>query len=135
MSAETEIQKALHTALSGLAALTGIGASVRDIGPRAEDGATIYPYVSVGFIALGEWDTDRDTGFDALMRVHSYSNTGSLAQVKTMQGAIYDALHRQPLSVTGFQTVLVRREDSFTQQLNSGVLHGVCEYRGYFRKS
>lgn len=135
MPAEFDIQQAIYTVLSGNATLAGLGVSVVDFGPDADDGSTIYPYVSIGMIFLGEWDTDDTTGFNMLARIHSYSNTGAAGQTKTMQGAIYDALHRVALAVTGYDTITVHREESFVQRTQSGAFHGVCEYRGLLDKT
>lgn len=135
MAAEFDLQQALYDTLSGLAALTAIGAAVVDFGPTDADASTIYPYVGIGQVFMGEWDTDDTAGFDALVRIHSYSNTGSAEQVKDMQGAIYAALHRQDLSVSGYETILCRREDSDVMRTSQGAFHGVCEYRIYLDKA
>ena len=106
-----------------------MGASIVDFGPTAEDASTIFPYVAVGEAHVGEMDTDDTDGFDVLMRIHSYSNTGSGKQVKDMQAAIYGELHHQELSITGFTTILIYREDSQVMRTSKGAFHGVCEYR------
>lgn len=135
MAAEFEFQKALFSVLNGDAALSGLGVTVVDFGPSADDAATIYPYVAVGDANLAEWDTDDTTGFNGLVRVHTYSDSRSVKETKEIQGAIYAALHRQSLTVSGYDTILFRREDSDVNRTSRGAFHGVCEYRGYLDKA
>lgn len=135
MAAEFEIQKAIYTVLNGDAALTALGPSIVDYGPADDDASTIYPFVAIGNIIVSEWDTDDTTGFDVLARIHTYSDSHSVKETKQIQGAIYDALHRQDISVTGYDDILIRREDSDVMRTSRGAFHGVCEYRGYLDKA
>lgn len=130
MSAEFEIQKALYTALSG------IGLTVVDRGQQAADGgsATPFPYVEVGFIVMNPSDTATETGFDYLARIHTRSRSGSMKEAKDIQGAIYERLHRGSLTVTGYQHILIQREQSEVLDAPDGSFHGVCEYRGLITK-
>jgi hypothetical protein len=124
-----EVQAALYRCLSVYAPLTDI-ATVYDVGPSVDDASAIYPYVAIGALMLGDFDTDTSTGFDATVRIHSWSNTGSTRQVRTMQSHIYNRLHRQPFLISGaFRDVLVYRENAQVMQDSTGALHGVCEYR------
>lgn len=135
MGAEFEFQKALYSVLSADATLAAIGARIVDFGPSDEDAATIFPYVSIGDASLAEWDTGDTTGFNVLVRVHSYSAQSGVKETKAMQSAIYAALHLQALSVTGYETILFRREDSSVMRTSRGAFHGICEYRGYLDKA
>lgn len=135
MAAEFEVQKAIYTVLSGDAALTALGPDIVDYGPSDDDAATIYPFVAIGNIDMGEWDTDDTTGFDVLARIHTYSDSHSAKETKQIQGAIYDALHRQDITVTGYDDILIRREDSMVMRTSRGAFHGVCEYRIYVDKA
>ncbi len=127
--AEFAVQQAAYNALSGLAHFTANSVGVFDVGPSADDGAGIFPYVAIGRAVLTEFDTDDTTGFDVLLRVHSYSDQSNMQEVKDIQTAMYDALHRQSFPVTGYDTILIRREDSDVMRASSGAFHGVCEYR------
>jgi len=137
MAAEFEIQKALYTALNGDVTVSGLVASVRDAGQQASDGgaASAFPYIEVGFISLAEYDTQRQTGFDFLARIHTWSRSASMKEVKLIQGAIYDVLHVQNLTITGHSNILLRREESDVLRASSGAFHGVCEYRGLVEKT
>lgn len=131
MSGEIEIQKALFTALSAL------GLRVVDFGKQAADGgsSTAFPYVEIGFIVLNPFDTAPETGFDYVARIHVRSRSGSMAETKGIQGQIYDRLHRGALTVTGFNHILIQRENSQVMIAPDNAFHGVCEYRGLVEKS
>lgn len=125
MSAEIELQRGLFLAISGL------GYTTYDSAPQAADGGSTanWPYVEVGFISLAPFDTANSTGFDAVARIHTRSKSGSMAEAKTIQAAIYDRLHRGVLAVTGFLTVTVQRELTKCDRMPDKTFHGVCEYR------
>lgn len=135
MSSEFDIQAAIYSALSGSAELTALGPAIVDFGPTAEDGSTVYPYVTVGDILLGEFDTDDTNGFDVELRVHTWTNTGSAKLAKQIQGAIYGALHKADIEVPGFNLINIYREDSDVMKSSSGAHHGVCEYRALADKT
>lgn len=135
MSAEFDIQAAVFSALSGSSAVTDLVSTIVDFGPREDDAAAIYPYIAIGNIFLNEMDTDNTNGFDAVMRIHTWTNTGSAKLAKDTQGAIYGVLHKADLSVTGFDTINLYRVDSRVMQAASGAHQGVCEYRGLFDKT
>jgi hypothetical protein len=125
MGCELELQKALGLALEA------IGLNVWDSAPQAADGgaATGYPLVEVGFIALAPFDTANSTGFDAIARIHTRSRSGSMAECKTIQGQIYERLHRGALAVSGYQTITMQREMTRCDRMPDNSFHGVCEYR------
>ena len=125
MTAEIELQRTLKTTLEGA------GLRVYDFAPQSEDGASLatFPYVEIGYIAAGEWDTDTELGFDATARIHTYSRTGSTFECRTIQGQIYAALHRAELTITGQNAIFMSREMSDCTRLPDGSYHGVCEYR------
>ncbi|MFA9232072.1 MAG: hypothetical protein ACEQSU_15210 [Microgenomates group bacterium] len=125
MAAEVEIQRSLFLAISAL------GYTTYDSAPQAADGGSTagWPYVEVGFISPAPFDTANSTGFDAVARIHTRSRSASMLECKTMQGAIYDRLHRGVLAVTGFLTVTIQRELSKCDRMPDKTFHGVCEYR------
>lgn len=127
MGVEAAFQTALYTALNG----ASIGADVYDIAPQAVDGgsAAPFPYVTIGRIVYTESDTQTTTGFSALCRIHTWSRTGSNLECMNIQAAIYTALHRQVLTVAGFNNFSLLREDSDRLPDRDGIIHGVCEYR------
>jgi hypothetical protein len=131
MAAEFEIQKALFTALSGL------GLTVVDSASQRADGGsdTGFPYVEVGYIALADFDTRGETGFDYTARIHTHSRSSSMKQCKDLQGQVYERLHNGALSVAGHNHILIRRVLSDVTRVADGSFHGVCEYRGLIEKA
>ena len=130
MSAETAVQAALYTAL------TGLGLTVYDVAPQASDGGSTasWPYVEIGFIGLSEWDTGSWLGHEFTARIHTRGQRAAgMAAVKTIQGDIYEALHRVPLTITGQQNVVLARQTSFCDRAPDGTFHGVCEYNGLIK--
>jgi hypothetical protein len=126
MSAETEVQGALFSAL------TGLGLRVYDAAPQAADGASTatFPYVEVGAVIMADFDTKDGNGFDFVARIHTRSKSGSMAEAKTIQGQVYAALHNGDLTMASLRSVMLRRENSFCDRVTDGSFHGVCEYRG-----
>ncbi|MGB0855290.1 MAG: DUF3168 domain-containing protein, partial [Pikeienuella sp.] len=115
---------ALYTRLNG----ASIGASVYDITPDTVDGSG-SPYVTIGRAVVSELDTQSKNGFAAQIRIHTHSRTGSMLECKTIQGAIYAALHRSEMTITGFSNFSLLREDTDCLPEQDGRIEGVCEYR------
>ena len=137
MSAEFDVQAAIYTVLNGASAVTDLVAGIHDFAPQAADGGSVapFPYVEVGRVVFSEMDTKGDTGFDFVARIHTRSRSASAKECKDIQGAIYGALHLQSLSVTGYRSILLRRETSDTMRSPDGAFHGVCEYRGLIEET
>jgi hypothetical protein len=156
MSAEVEVQRAIFEKLAtlvmpGFALFIPSGSTslitadgftfgiasprtvpVVDVAPQSADGgsATPFPYVAIGTIVLGQFDTARENGFDFAARIHTRSRTTSMMECKTVQGQIYALLHNAALSVVGANFILMQRETSDCLRAQDGTFHGVCEYRG-----
>lgn len=140
MNAELQIQIAVYAALRASTALGAIlaehqeqsGSAVYDHVPQAVDSgdSARFPYVVVGDDTAVEWDTDTELGADSTVTIHSYSTYRGLKQTKEIQGAIYDALHRAALAVTGYDTVdcLWEMSQSFLEP-DGLVRHGVQRFR------
>lgn len=137
MSAEFEVQKALYSALNGDVTVSGLVQNIYDFAPQVEDGGSggAFPYVEVGTILLNEMDTKTKNGFDFAARIHTRSRSNSAKEAKDIQGAIYDALHLQTITVAGYSSILLRRETSDVMRAPDGSFHGVCEYRGLIDKA
>lgn len=137
MSAETEIQKAVYTALNGNSAFMALVRGLYDAPPQFSDGgsAANFPFTTVGSISPAEYDTQSKTGFDAVIRLHSFSRSSSMKQVKEIQGAAYNVLHLGSLTMTGYRLVIMRRETSDVQRDSDGSFHGVCDYRALIEKT
>ena len=126
MSAETAVQGALFSALSAL------GLTVYDVAPQSTDPGSnaSWPYVEVGMIVMSPMDTYGETGHEFAARVHTRSRSGSMAEVKALQGQIWARLHRGALVVPGHNFINLIREASDVTRAPDGSFHGVCAYRG-----
>jgi len=125
---EAALQTALYTRLA--AASLGV-AGVYDVAPQADDGgdAAAFPYVVMGRAITSGMDTKSTPGFSVLIRIHTFSRAGRTLECKTIQGALYTALHRQSLAVSGHSNFVLARESSDCWPDADGKVHGVCEYR------
>jgi hypothetical protein len=137
MAVEWEFQKGLYAALTGNSALMAVAQAVYDTPPQSADGGAsgAFPYITIGLAVTTEDDRGTKLGHSILARIHTWSRTGSMAECKQVQGLIYDALHNQTISVTGFSVYSVLRETSDTLRDADGVFHGVCEYRTLLEQS
>jgi len=131
MGVEWEYQKAVFTALDLIKASLGV-VGVYDTVPQSEDGGSNvpFPYIAMGNNFVTQLDTQTKNGFTFTTRIHTYSRTGSMKECKIIQGGIYAALHRQPLTVTGFNAFELLRSDTECFALQDGQIHGICEYIG-----
>lgn len=88
------------------------------------------PYVVIGEDFHQPWDTDDSIGSESVLTVHTWSTYRGRMEVKTIQGQIYDALHRFELPVTGFATVTVEFESAEVFRDQDGEsMHGVSKFR------
>lgn len=127
MGVEVEFQRALYTRLNG----ASIGASVYEIAPQSANGgdSSAFPYITIGRAIITEFDTQTTNGFAAQVRIHTWSRTGEMLECKGIQGAVYSALHRSEMTITGFNNFSLLREDTDCFPEEDGRVHGVCEYR------
>ena len=134
MSAETAVQGALYEALMAVdfASQIATDVAIYDAAPQAEDGSFDgnWPYIEIGAIVFSPWDTATELGHNFVVRIHTRSDGKGMKEAKEIQGITYSALHRQSVSVDGFQTVTLQREMSDCFRAPDGTFHGVCEYRG-----
>ncbi|MCP5073121.1 MAG: DUF3168 domain-containing protein, partial [Rhodobacteraceae bacterium] len=108
-----------------------LSATVLDVRPQVKDGEklTSYPYVIIGAIECTDYDTQTKNGFDVAARIHFYSRSASMKEVKELQGDAYALLHNQAIGVTGFNLINLRRLGSDASRESDGTMQGVCEYR------
>jgi len=128
------LQAAIVTALKAYSALTTEldGQKVYDYLPQN----TEAPYVLVGDDTNLEDDTKTANGWDSTVTLHVWDfETKGRKKVKTLMGHIYDALHRQTLTITGFSLVEGHCEftqsfqDSEAQGAKDRFWHGVMRFR------
>ena len=74
-------------------------------------------------------------GFAAQMRIHVFSRSGSMKEAKEIQAAIYSALHRQELTIAGFNNFSMLFEDSDCTAKGDGQIQGFSEFRALFENA
>jgi hypothetical protein len=132
MGYELAIQGAVYTALTGSAALMALVRGVYDAQPRPLTGsdALQFPFVTIGEDTHTDWSTDTERGDSATITVHTWTRYTGRKQEKEIQAAIFAALDRQALSVTGHALVSVDwiGSDSLTDA-DGETRHGVQTFR------
>jgi len=126
MSYELAVQTAIYTALNGDATLGAMVTGIYDSVPQD----TAYPYVTVGEDNHNEWDTNTTLGSDCSITIHTWSRSRGKKETKTIQGAIYDVLHRANLSAAGYRIDLTEFVSSQSFTDSDGLTrHGVQTFR------
>lgn len=100
--------------------------SVYDSPPQGQSAA----YVVIGDDLNQPWDTDDSIGSESLLTLHTWSTHRGKKEAKTIQGQIYDALHRQTLDVSGFHTVTIEFDSAEVfKDFDGESWHGVSKFR------
>jgi len=109
-----ELQAAIYARLNVFAIapqLTtgyGVTAIFNEWVPQVTDAGdpAFFPFITMSFPASTAFDDKSDAGANSLVQIDVWSRKNS-AQVKTIAGLIYDALHRQALGVSGHITTQI----------------------------
>lgn len=121
------MQVAVRQRLLGTAALVAyVGSRVYDDVPQE----TPFPYVVIGDDTSIEWDQDCSTGSESTITLHTWSRYSGRMETKLMLQAIYGALHRNELTITGGHNVVCHAEfqESFLDP-DGETRHGVIRFR------
>lgn len=132
MSFGVALQQAIYDQLTGDSTLMALVTGVYDDVPQAADSgaSSAFPYVTIGEDIHQDWSTDTSLGDDATITVHTWSRYRGRKQTKQIQGAIYDALTRVNLSVTGYTMVAIDYVDEQSFVDTDGLTrHGVSTFR------
>lgn len=107
MGANVALQTAIYTLLAADGPLNAIIVGVYDEVPQAAESEdnTAYPFIVIGDDQLQPWNTDTELGFDATVSVVIYSRYRGRLEIKQIADALYDALNRVDLVVTGYQVL------------------------------
>jgi len=126
MSFEIAIQTVVYQTLTAYAPLMSVVEAVRDEVDEFQD----FPYVTIGESIHNEWDTDNTLGDDTSITVHVWSRHKGKKETKTIQGEIYNALHRASASYGGYDIISIDWQDSqsFIDQ-DGETRHGVQTFR------
>lgn len=135
------VQQAVFTALDAsteLAALlaehvdiVGSVGIYDDVPQTADTGDNSrFPYVTIGDDTLADWSTDTSSGAEATVTVHTWTRANGRKQAKDIQGAIYNALHRQELTTPDH--TFIGCEFEFAESMmdpDGKTRHGVSRFR------
>lgn len=89
-----------------------------------------FPYVAIGEDSIVFNDTDNRRGAVATITIHTWSRQSGRKETKTMQGAIYDALHLADLTYSGYQFVVITEQTAASFVDSDGeTRHGVQTYQ------
>lgn len=133
MGVEIDLQAALYSRLS--TQIVGVGKDCTAVYDYAPENAN-YPYVTFGQSILTSEDAQTRNRFSVLVRLHTWSRSGSSREAKTIQADIYAALHNYDLptpddggGAANWACYSLLRESSYAEKDPDGTIHGVCEYR------
>ena len=129
MEVKQAFQTALYSTLTANAPLMAAISDVFDVRPQVEDGGddANFPFVTIGAILDANDDTKTELAFDVVVRIHTFSRSGSMAEARNIQGLLYSALHRNEPAMSGHTVVSLTRQGSETFH-NDDNFQGVCEY-------
>jgi hypothetical protein len=117
---QEEIQAAIYAKVSGL------GWPTFDHTPQD----TPFPYVVIGDDTSIPWDTDDSIGTETTCTIHVWSRHRGRKEVKEIMRTLYEALHRQELSIIGGALVecMAEFQESFLDP-DGLTRHGVIRFR------
>ncbi len=129
MAVEVDFQTAIYATLIGDTPLMAMVQAVYSKKPQDNDAGSnaAFPYITMRFF-YSENDTKSENGHNCLLRLHTWSRTGSDKETKQIQGLLYNLLHKNEPSVTGHTVISLVRESSDVAD-DDGTTHGVCDYR------
>lgn len=126
-----EIQGAIYQRLIGYAPLTALVTAIYDDVPEDK----VYPYVVIGDDTAVPFDTDTSLGTEATITLHVWSRYPGMSETKRIQGALYEALARYPLAVSGAEVLDVIPDYQAVMRETGGraddqeTRHGVSRFR------
>src|SRR5438552_11630915 len=114
-AAAAALRAAIHDALIADTPLTTLlgGPRVYDEVPKS----VVFPYVTLGETRITDWSTGTERGEEHQLTLHAWSRQGGHKEAHLVAGALLQALHDVPLTLTDhrlinlrFSTADVRRE-------------------------
>lgn len=127
-SAAWELQKSIHAALSGDAAITALlsGERVYDDVPRGAE----FPYLTFGQSTARDWSTDSEDGSEHIVTLNVWSRHAGEREVHLIMAAVRDALHGADLAIAGQRLINIRHEASEASRDPDGETYrGVARFR------
>lgn len=112
------VSEAIYARLSGYTALTDQVVSIGYEHPQdaTPEGLSAFPYVVIEDVSQSAWDTKTSNGGNQLVQVTPYArpsaSKSAVAIANEVGQAVYDALHKHDLSVSGADLVNCLFEES-----------------------
>jgi hypothetical protein len=104
--------------------------AVYDHVPQQVDSDSDYPIVVIGEDTANDFSTDDCLGSEATVTIHIWSRERGRQEAKQVEEAVYDALHRHSLSISGRHVVDSMWEYADTTLDPDGLTrHGVMRFR------
>lgn len=128
MSAASELQKAVHAALTGDAGLTALlgGPDVFDQTPPS----AAFPYATYGKTDVFDWSTATENGSEILFTLHVWSRERGRAQALAIMDTVGALLNDQPLAVAGHNLIGLQLQSAETGYDDDvAVHHGTMRFR------
>lgn len=127
-----QLQLGIFTALDNDATLTSLVQGIYDNPTQVADPGddSSFPFITLSDGSSSPWDTDTERGDDATAIIHVWSRASHSLEVKQIQDAIYNVLHRGTIVISGsvfigsdyISQTVERDPDGITR-------HGVQEFR------
>jgi hypothetical protein len=132
MSGAYELQLGLYNKLAADAGVMALVEAIYDNPPQQADPESNvpFPFITISDSTLQPWDTDTEIGTDATVTVHVWSRASHALEAKQIQGAIYRALHRDTIAVTGYTVIGIDLITQTVERDPDGITrHGVQDFR------
>ncbi len=127
-TASWPLQQALYAAIStdpGVLALLGSPRIYDDVPQSAP-----FPYITLGQSTVRDWSSVVDDGEEHILTLHVWSRASGRKETHEVMGALREALHDRPLTLSGHRLVNLRHEFSDARRDSDGeTYHGVVRYR------
>lgn len=137
MISSDALQQAIYTKLnvapitSQLSSDYGISAIFTDV-PQSDDDElpAYFPYIVIGGDTINPNDDKDDTGGNAIIQIDIYSRASNMGSVKQIGDAVYAAIHRQALTITGVTWITTELQGvTYTRDPDGLTKRGIMQFR------
>lgn len=131
------LQRAIYDKLAGdvslMALIDGVYADVQQ--PLDAGSNVPFPYVTIGSDNLAPWDSKTFLGTEALCQIDIWSRTNNFLEAKSIGSAITNALHHQPLTISGASHVMTVQQSSvYSKDPDGHTKRGLLMFRVLFTR-
>ena len=126
------VQQALYSKLSGDGVLMAMITGVFDALPEQ----TSLPYVIIGDGVESKEDSLESSHSRCELAIHVWTGALGRKTVLNVMDRVYGLLHQGSLTLTGFELLLMRCREAFTELVEEGPhLHGVMQFEIVVRET